>query len=118
MNQVPAEIGFPVGQIFAFDFGLHDLEELRCGDVERLHRTEPHLGEILIPAEGRAERGQLLAGHLVVKVLGLATLDARERAFGQGGLNAHNGLRFLTGGLRLVAQQLKHLLHVRDVGLA
>ncbi len=60
----------------------------------------------------------VLARHLVVKELGIATLHLGQRSFCQSGLNPQNGLGCGGRDRRRIAQQLKHLLDVDHVGLA
>ena len=45
--------------------------------------------------------------------VGIAARHAVERRLGQRGLDVQDGLRLLRRGVRRVAEQLEHLLHVR-----
>ncbi len=54
----------------------------------------------------------------MIDLLGLALAGAVERSFGQRRLHVHHDFGFRRGLLGRIAQQLKHLLHVRQVLLA
>ena len=117
-TQMPAQVSLPVGQTFLFESLVHRLEEAGRADVQRRERGHADLGEIDLPVELGGELLQFRAGHLVVESFGVAPFDPRHGTLGQRGFDAHHGLRFGGSGLGLVAEELEHFLHVRQVGFA
>src|SRR6266581_795672 len=75
------------------------------------------MGEILAPVERRAERLQLLPAQFVIQLGWIAALYASERSFRKCSLDLHDSLCFGRSGIRLIAQQLEHLLDVDQVFL-
>ena len=61
--------------------------------------------QILIPVEGGAQLLKLRRRHLVVDLVGIATLDAIQRCLGQGGLDLQHSLGFGRGLFGRVAQR-------------
>ena len=54
----------------------------------------------------------------MIQILRFAPIYQCHRALSQSGFDAHHGLRFRRRYVRLIAQQFKHLLHMRYIGLA
>ena len=102
-DQVPAQVGFPTGQILLFDLSIYGLKKIGRGHVEAGQRSQSNLREIYFPRKRRRQLLKVFDRHLVVELLRIATLDTRQMAFGQLGLNPQHGGGFGGGHFRLIA---------------
>ena len=84
----------------------------------RLERRRAHGLEITVPVEARGERRQLLPGHDVVGLVGIAQGHAVHGRLGEDGLHLENHARLGGGGVGGVAGKLEHVLHVLLEALA
>ena len=75
------------------------------------------MGEILAPVERRAERLQFLPAQFVIQLGWIAALYASERSFRKCSLDLDDSLCFGRSSIRLIAQQLEHLLDVGQIFL-
>ena len=118
VDQVPAQVGLPVGNADRSDHAVQRLEELRLTDVDRPAVGNAHAVEHLGPRDRGGDGSERVERHLVVVGLGVAALDPGERGIGELGLDGQHRLGVLGRGRRVVADQREHLGHVRHVLVA
>ena len=117
-NDLPAKVSLPVPERLRLQQRLQRLKELRLRNVERLQAGNPRCREIGTPVEGRRQRLQFGAVHLVEDFIRIAEFDAAQRGLGHRGFDPHHRLRLLGGLGWRVAQQFEHLLNLGQVALA
>src|SRR5947199_4690291 len=107
---MPPQVGLPIVERGALDFGVDGLDEVGPRDVDVGERGRAGVAEIDVPLERGAQRLKLAGGHLVVNLLGIAPRYAVQRSFGKRSLESHYdvGVRLRLFGL--VPGKLEHLL--------
>src|SRR6185437_3875655 len=118
VDEVPAQVGFPIRQRGRGQLGVEGAEEAGRNHVHVGEGGRAGGGEEVGPLELGRERFELGERHLVVDGVGVAAGDVIHRALRQCGLDAQDGGGFgggLGGG---VAEEGEHFLDVGDVLLA
>jgi len=118
LGKVPAEVAAPGVDRLGLQHPTQLLVERGLGHVEGLEVCDPHTDQVAAPIEVWRQRLELGPPHLVIRLVRVALLDGGEGRLRQGGFDPHDRRGVGRRGLRGLAEQLEHPLHVCHVLLA